>query len=39
MGSVLVTVAMLSRASKAIQVVIAAASDIPNLSGARREAR
>ena len=38
-GSVLVTVAMLSSASKVTHVVIEAASAIPNLSGARSDAR
>ena len=39
MGSVLVTVAMLSSASNVIHVVMDAASAIPNRSGARSEAR
>jgi len=39
MGSVLVTVAMLRKASNVTQVVIEAASAMPNLSGARSDAR
>ena len=38
-GSVLVTVAMFRSASNEIQVVMAAASAMPNVSGARSEAR
>jgi len=39
MGSVLVTVAMFRSASNAIQVVMAAARAMPNVSGARSDAR